>query len=52
MIRHFKVCFAAKEELSRVPMLGIMAEAIGCIFVSREGTPEARDATVKLIGER
>lgn len=52
MVRHFKVSFAAKEELSRVPMLGIMARAIGCIFVAREGAAEVREGIVKQIAAR
>jgi 1-acyl-sn-glycerol-3-phosphate acyltransferase len=44
--------FAAKKELKNTPIAGVIAKALGCIFISRGGSPEELQKIVEDIQER
>jgi 1-acyl-sn-glycerol-3-phosphate acyltransferase len=46
MISYFRPAFAAKKGLRKVPILGLLVQALGCIFISRGGTLEQRNKIV------
>ena len=44
--------FAAKKEIKNVPVGGVIAMALGSIFISRGGSPEELQKIVEEIDER
>lgn len=40
--------FVAKEEIRRMPLVGLIAQAIGCVFVKRESKASRTEARLKL----
>ena len=49
---YFGCGFAVKKELKNVCIAGTIAQALGCIFISRGGTPEELQKVVEDISER
>lgn len=35
LMSHFKTAFASKKSFRKVPMFGLIVQALGCIFISR-----------------
>jgi 1-acyl-sn-glycerol-3-phosphate acyltransferase len=46
MIAYNKPAFTPKQELKKIPLFGLLVEALGCIFIARGGTEEERDQIV------
>ncbi len=44
--------FAAKRELKDIPVFGLLCQALGCIFIAREGSLDARNQVIDQIRER
>jgi lysophosphatidylcholine acyltransferase/lyso-PAF acetyltransferase len=44
--------FASKVELKRIPVFGFLCQALGCIFIERGGSKEAKDHVIHQIQER
>ncbi len=50
IVLHFSpVAFAAKQELYKVPVMGLFTACLGCIFISRGGTEEERNFNIEQI---
>jgi Acyltransferase len=47
MICYFRPAFAAKKALKKVPLIGLLTSALGCIFISRGGTIDERNRIVE-----
>lgn len=47
MISYFRPAFAAKKALRKVPFMGTLVQALGCIFISRGGTLIERNKIVE-----
>ena len=52
LISHFKAAFASKKNFRKIPIFGLIVQALGCIFISRGASQEKRDKIVQQIGER
>lgn len=52
LISHFQAAFVAKKTLRKIPIFGLIVQALGCIFVSRDASNENRNKQVQQIGER
>lgn len=52
LIWHFRAAFASKKTFRKLPIFGLIVQALGCIFISRGATQEKRDKVVEQIGER
>jgi 1-acyl-sn-glycerol-3-phosphate acyltransferase len=52
LISHFKAAFASKKTFRKVPIFGLIVQALGCIFISRGASIEKRNKIVEQIGER
>lgn len=46
------MAYISKEEIRDVPIMGIMSQAIGCMYIQRGATQEIRDEIVEQIGQR
>jgi 1-acyl-sn-glycerol-3-phosphate acyltransferase len=42
-IFQYQPAFAAKKELRKIPVFGLLCQAIGCIFIARGGTQDERN---------
>jgi 1-acyl-sn-glycerol-3-phosphate acyltransferase len=47
LISHFKAAFASKKTFRKVPIFGLIVEALGCIFISRGASQEKRNKIVE-----
>lgn len=47
LISYYKPAFASKNALKKIPMMGLLVQALGCIFISRGGTVEERNQIVE-----
>lgn len=52
LIWHFRAAFASKKTFRKLPIFGLIVQALGCIFISRGATVEKRNKVVEQIGER
>lgn len=52
LISHFRAAFASKKTFRKVPIFGLLIDALGCIFISRGASIEKRNKIVEQIGER
>lgn len=52
LISHFRTAFASKKTFRKVPVFGLIVQALGCIFISRGASLEKRNKIVEQIGER
>jgi 1-acyl-sn-glycerol-3-phosphate acyltransferase len=43
MIAYNRPAFTPKKALIKKPVLGLLTEALGCIFIARGGTEEERN---------
>jgi 1-acyl-sn-glycerol-3-phosphate acyltransferase len=50
--RHFMPSFAPKAGLKHVPLVNVMADAVGSLYIPRGGTREEKDGILNLIKER
>lgn len=41
--------FASKVELKRIPVFGFLCQVLGCIFIERGGSKEARENVINQI---
>jgi 1-acyl-sn-glycerol-3-phosphate acyltransferase len=46
-INQYQPAFAAKKELAKIPVFGLLCKALGCIFIARGATKDIRDATIQ-----
>ena len=44
--------FAAKRDLKDIPVFGLLCQALGCIFIAREGSQDTRNQVIDDIRER
>ncbi len=51
-LNQYQTAFAAKKELRKIPVFGLLCQAIGCIFIERGGSKEIRDKVIDDICER
>lgn len=49
-ISQYQPAFAAKKELRKIPVFGLLCNAIGTLFIARGGTKEERDQIIDDIG--
>jgi 1-acyl-sn-glycerol-3-phosphate acyltransferase len=52
LISNFRAAFASKKSFRKVPVFGIIVEALGCIFISRGASIDKKNKVVEQIGER
>jgi 1-acyl-sn-glycerol-3-phosphate acyltransferase len=46
MIAYNRPAFTPKHNLKKIPVIGLLCEGLGCIFVARGGTEEERNQIV------
>ncbi len=47
IISHFGAAFASKKTFRKVPVFGLLVEALGCIFISRGASLEKRNKIIE-----
>lgn len=52
LFQYFRHSFVSKKSVINAPVMGIVGQAMGCVFIPRGASQEIRDGIVLQIGER